>query len=402
MSQVHESETPEDKVVEILSRLPPKSLMRFKCVRKSWCTIINSPSFVAKHLSNTVDNKFSSFTCILFNRSQVHVFADRSWKRDVFWSMINLSIESDEHNLHYDVEDLNIPFPMEVQDNVQLYGYCNGIVCVIAGENVLLCNPATREFKQLPDSSLLLPLPTGKFGLETLFKGLGFGYDCKTKEYKVVRIIENCDCEYSEGKESYYERILLPYTAEVYTTAANSWKEIKIDTSSDTDPYCIPYSCSVYLKGFCYWFANDNGEYIFSFDLSDEIFHRIELPFRRESDFNFYGLFLYNESLACFCSLYGPSGNSRLFEIFEIWVMDDYHGVKSPWTKLLAIGPFKHNENPLTFWKSDEFLMVTSDRRVTSYNSSTGNLKYLLIPPIMNVVIDLQALIYVESIVLVK
>nr|ADE43188.1 SFBBalpha protein [Pyrus communis] len=392
MSQVHESETPEDKVVEILSRLPPKSLMRFKCVHKSWCTIINSPSFVAKHLSNTVDNKFSSFTCILFNRSQVHVFADRSWKRDVFWSMINLSIESDEHNLHYDVEDLNIPFPMEVQDNVQLYGYCNGIVCVIVGENVLLCNPATREFKQLPDSSLLLPLPTGKFGLETLFKGLGFGYDCKTKEYKVVRIIENCDCEYSEGKESYHERILLPYTAEVYTTAANSWKEIQIDTSSDTDPYCIPYSCSVYLKGFCYWFANDNGEYIFSFDLGDEIFHRIELPFRRESDFNFYGLFLYNESVASYCSRYEED-----CKLLEIWVMDDYDRVKSSWTKLLTVGPFKDIESPSTFWKCDEVLILSSYGKATSYNSSTGNLKYLHIPPIINWMID-----YVETIVPVK
>ncbi|XP_050133504.1 F-box/kelch-repeat protein At3g06240-like [Malus sylvestris] len=400
MSQVHESETPEDKVVEILSRLSPKSLMRFKCVHKSWCTIINSPSFVAKHLSNTVDNKFSSFTCILFNRCQVHVFPDRSWKRDVFWSMINLSIDSDEHNLHYDVEDRNIPFPIEVQDNVQLYGYCNGIVCVIVGENVLLCNPATREFKQLPDSSLLLPLPTGKFGLETLFKGLGFGYDCKTKEYKVVRIIENCDCEYSDGKESYIERILLPYTAEVYTTAANSWKEIKIDTSSDTDPYCIPYSRSMYLKGFCYWFANDNGEYIFSFDLGDEIFHRIQLPSRRDSDFKFSNLFLCNKSIASFGYCCNPSDEDST--LYEIWVMDDYDGVKSSWTKLLTFGPLKGIENLFTFWKTDELLMETSGGTASSYNSNTRNLNYLHIPPILNQVRAFKALIYVESIVPVK
>ncbi|KAB2611668.1 F-box/kelch-repeat protein [Pyrus ussuriensis x Pyrus communis] len=335
MSQVHESETPEDKVVEILSRLPSKSLMRFKCIRKSWCTLINGPSFVAKHLNNSVDNKRSSNTCILLNRSQMPVFPDNSWKYEVFWSMISLSIDSDEHNLHYDVEDLNIPFPMEDHHPV-----------VIHGKNVVLCNPAIGEFRQLPDC-LLLPLPNIKFQLETSFGGLGFGYDCKAKEYKVVRITENC--EYSDAERTYYHRIDLPHTAQVYTTTANSWKEIKIDISKSSLQFC--------------------------------------------------NLFLYNESLACFCSLYGPSGNSRLFEIFEIWVMDDYHGVKSSWTKLLAIGPFKHNENPLTFWKSDEFLMVTSDRRVTSYNSSTGNLKYLLIPPIMNEVIDLQALIYVESIV---
>ncbi|XP_068303253.1 F-box/kelch-repeat protein At3g23880-like [Pyrus communis] len=392
MSQVHESETPEDKVVEILSRLPSKSLMRFKCIRKSWCTLINGPSFVAKHLNNSVDNKRSSNTCILLNRSQMPVFPDNSWKYEVFWSMISLSIDSDEHNLHYDVEDLNIPFPMEDHHPVVIHGHCNGIVCVITGKNVVLCNPAIGEFRQLPDC-LLLPLPNIKFQLETSFGGLGFGYDCKAKEYKVVRITENC--EYSDAERTYYHRIDLPHTAQIYTTAANSWKEIKIDISSKS----YLDSCPVYLKGFCYWIANDGEEFILSFDLSDEIFHRIQMPLGRESSLQFCNLFLYNESLACFCSLYGPSGNSRLFEIFEIWVMDDYHGVKSSWTKLLAIGPFKHNENPLTFWKSDEFLMVTSDRRATSYNSSTGNLKYLLIPPIMNEVIELQALIYVESIV---
>nr|UZN72705.1 SFBB5-S34 [Pyrus x bretschneideri] len=392
MSHVLETEAFEDRMVEILSKLPPKSLMRFKCIRKSWCTIINSPSFVAKHLSNSVDNKLSSSTCILLNRCQVHVFPDRSWKQEVFLSMIYLSIDSDKENLHYDVEDLNIPFSMEDHDDLAIHGYCNGIVCVIAGKKFLLCNPGTGEFTQLPDSPLLRPFSKGRFGLETNFKGLGFGYDSKAKEYKVVRIIENCDCEYSEGEESYYERIVLPHTAEVYTMTTNSWKEIKIDVTSDTDPYCIPYSCSVYLKGFCYWFAMDNGEYIFSFDLGDEIFHIIELPSRREFDFKFYGIFLYNGSITSYCSRYEED-----CKLFEIWVMDDYEGVKSSWTKLLTVGPFKDIDYPLTLGKCDEILMLAAYGRATSYNSSTGVLKYLHIPPIIKWMMD-----YVKSIVPVK
>ncbi|KAB2611691.1 MdFBX6 [Pyrus ussuriensis x Pyrus communis] len=390
MSQLHETETPEDKVVEILSRLPPKSLMRFKCIHKSWCTLINSPSFVAKHLNNSINNKLSSSTCILLNRSQAHIFPDQSWKQEVFWSTINLSIDSDEHNLHYDVEDLIIPFPLEDHDFVLIFGYCNGIICVDAGKNVLLCNPATREFRQLPDSCLLLPPPKGKFELETTFQALGFGYDCNCKEYKVVRIIENC--EYSDDEQTFHHRIALPHTAEVYTTAANSWKEIKIDISGQTY-HC---SCSVYLKGFCYWFASDSEEYILSFYLGGETFHIIQLPSRRESGFTFDYIFLRNESLASFCSPYNPSEDSKLF---EIWVMDDYDGVKSSWTKLLTVGPFKGIEYPLTLWKCDELLMLASDGRATSYNSSTGNLKYLHIPPILSKVVDFEGLIYVKSIV---
>ncbi|XP_050135725.1 F-box/kelch-repeat protein At3g06240-like [Malus sylvestris] len=394
MFHVRESETPEDKVVEILSRLPPKSLMRFKCTRKSWCTLINSSSFVAKHLSNSVDNKLSSSTCILLNRSQMPVFPDKSWKYEILWSMIYLSIYSDEHNHHYDVEDLNIPFPLEDHHPVQIHGYCNGIVCVIAGKTVIiLCNPGTGEFRQLPDSCLLVPLPKEKFQLETIFGGLGFGYDCKAKEYKVVQIVENC--EYSDDERTFYHSIPLPHTAEVYTIAANSWKEIKIDISTKT----YPSSCSVYLKGFCYWFASDGEEYILSFDLGDEIFHRIQLPSRRESSFKFYDLFLYNESITSYCSHYDPTEDSKLF---EIWVMDDYDGIKSSWTKLLTVGPFKGIEYPLTLWKCDELLMLASDGRAISYNSSIGNLKYLHIPPIINEVIDFEAFSYVESIVPIK
>ncbi|XP_068303169.1 F-box/kelch-repeat protein At3g23880-like [Pyrus communis] len=400
MSQMREGETLEDRVVEILSRLQPKSLMRFKCIRKSWCTIINSPSFVAKHLNNSVDNKLSSSTCILLSRSQPLVFPDNSWKPEVFWSMINLSIDSDEHNLYYDVEDLSIPFPLEDHDFVQIDGYCNGIVCVRAWKtlhlvNVLLCNPATRKFSQLPPSCLLQPSrPKRKFQLEAIVIGLGFGYDCKAKEYKVVQIIENC--EYSDDEQYNYHRIDLPHTAEVYTTAANSWRKIKIDISSGT----YDCSCSTYLKGFCYWFATDGEKYILSFDLGDEIFHRIQLPFWKESDFKFSNIFLCNESIASFCSCCDPSDEDAT--LCEIWLMDDYDRVKSLWTKLLTFGPLKGIENPFTFWKSDELLMVVSGGRATSYNSSTGNLNYLHIPPILNEVTGSQALIYVESMVPVK
>ncbi|RXH68597.1 hypothetical protein DVH24_030930 [Malus domestica] len=239
MSQGHKSETPQDMVVEILSRLPPKSLMRFQCICKSWCTLINSPSFQRGNLGNF----------------------------QIFY----------------------------------------------------------------------LLLPEGKFELESTLQGMGFGYDCKAKEYKVVKIIENC--EYSDDKRTYYHRIDLPHTAE---------KRIRF--------------------------------------------------YRRESGFTFDNMFLYNESIASFCSPYHPSEDSGLLEVLEIWVMDNYEGAKRSWTKLLTVGPLKGNENLLTVWKSDKLLMVTSDKRVISYNSSSGNVKYLHIPPIINEVIDFQALIYVESI----
>jgi hypothetical protein len=44
---------PEEMVVKILSWLPPKSLIRFKCVSKRWHALIGNPDFLSKTSSIT-------------------------------------------------------------------------------------------------------------------------------------------------------------------------------------------------------------------------------------------------------------------------------------------------------------------------------------------------------------
>ena len=42
---------PKDVIIEILSSLPAKSLLRFKCVCKEWCSIIQDQVFIETHLN---------------------------------------------------------------------------------------------------------------------------------------------------------------------------------------------------------------------------------------------------------------------------------------------------------------------------------------------------------------
>lgn len=44
---------PEDLIVEILSFLPVKSLLQFRCVSKSWKTLISDSTFVKLHLNRS-------------------------------------------------------------------------------------------------------------------------------------------------------------------------------------------------------------------------------------------------------------------------------------------------------------------------------------------------------------
>ncbi|KAK2654317.1 hypothetical protein Ddye_014173 [Dipteronia dyeriana] len=47
------SDIPPPIIVDILSRLPVKSLCRFRCVSKPWLALINHPRFAKMHLSRT-------------------------------------------------------------------------------------------------------------------------------------------------------------------------------------------------------------------------------------------------------------------------------------------------------------------------------------------------------------
>jgi hypothetical protein len=44
---------PEDLSMEILSRLPVKSLICCKCISKSWYAVVTYPSFITKHLKTS-------------------------------------------------------------------------------------------------------------------------------------------------------------------------------------------------------------------------------------------------------------------------------------------------------------------------------------------------------------
>jgi hypothetical protein len=51
---------PDEVVVDILHRLPVKSLIRFRCVCKSWNSLIQTPAFIDSHLNQSIENNNSN------------------------------------------------------------------------------------------------------------------------------------------------------------------------------------------------------------------------------------------------------------------------------------------------------------------------------------------------------
>ncbi|XP_022159366.1 putative F-box protein At3g52320, partial [Momordica charantia] len=139
---------PEEVMIEILSRLPPESLVRFKCVRKSWYALINNPNFATKHFANFPQ----SSTTVLLKR----LVTEESGNKQNMFTFLKFPLHDHQSA---SVLDFDLPFDENFQ-YFEFRGHSHGLVCLSdLRSDIILCNPATREFRKLPPSILLLTEP---------------------------------------------------------------------------------------------------------------------------------------------------------------------------------------------------------------------------------------------------
>ncbi|OIT37477.1 PREDICTED: putative F-box protein At1g50870 [Nicotiana attenuata] len=134
----------EKIIVDILSRLPVRSLLRFKCVSKFWKTLISDPYFKMKHLIHARNNQNSQKLLI----SQFYLGMDHSFS--FYCSSL----------LVKDVQKLDCPLNIE-QVILRIFCCYDGLSIVGVGDcsseefKFFLWNPSTRESIELPVPELL-------------------------------------------------------------------------------------------------------------------------------------------------------------------------------------------------------------------------------------------------------
>ncbi|KAL6142583.1 hypothetical protein ACLB2K_060862 [Fragaria x ananassa] len=383
--------------VQILSRLPPKSLMRFKCVHRSWRALISSSNFAAKHVSASKDNKLSSTATILFKRYALDLSTER---RDIVLSLMDLCNDDinrvdDDDNLNIPLEDLYVPLSMEKE---LFY--------------------AIKEFNWLPVSSLALSAVEHKpQGSSTA--AVGFGCDLKCEEYKVVRVL------YSAREFHDNDIVIHPPRAEVYSLATNCWKEIKVGDLDNGSKNVWPDSTvSICFKGYLYWrghedekeyfdvplsytdedansggeetsnFFYEDKERIISFDIESETFHVMRFP---NGYYYYHKVFgLWKDSIAVGLSWCAD------YQCVHIWVLDSNGGAEGSWINCFAIEPTVYIEFQLAFvgTRGQSILVAVDKSVVVLYDYITKKVKYL---PVNGVSLwSTQALFYEYSVVSVK
>ncbi|XP_031738543.1 F-box protein CPR1-like [Cucumis sativus] len=353
-----------DVVIQILSKLPPQSLLRFKSVCKSWYHLINHPKFVRKHLLDSFPHKH-----VLIKRA----LTNHSGKQELVFSILKFSL-----NGSVSIMDINLTF-QEIDPLLELCGHSHGLVCLSDCDEVFLVNPMTRQFHKLPPSILI-------------FRGchhddpdhysaipftIGFGYDAKSSDFKVVRIV-SC-----RGQSEARMRV------EIYDLSRDKWREI------GAPEICGSAACTctfdMYHEGIFYWWGYgepriSERDHIITFDMSEEIFGKVSLPESYDDKKHKIVLRVLNKSIVLF--VYPYKSNETNIGIFEtivgtdetnidIWEMEkDEFGVVS-WSKLLTIDPPFGVEHPLLFVSCEEMLMESSEGHVIMYNNKTQQFKKL-------------------------
>ncbi|XP_049383020.1 F-box/kelch-repeat protein At3g23880-like [Solanum stenotomum] len=311
----------EEIIMDILSRLPVKSLFLFKCVSKSWKALICEPSFKKMHLNHAKNDK------LLIERT--------ARDRNIFFYCSSLSSMS--HLIVRDVqESVFVPQCVEGPYNYKIYGCCNGLFLIGIKQKYILWNPSTRE-------SALLPSHWDKFFCDYNF---GLGYDPTSDDYKVVKIPE----------------INSEAPTEILSLKTGSCRKI-YEGYFTIECHNMDYLTIV--RGTFHWLVySEGGRFsLFSFNISNEAFG--ELPLSKEMP-------LFCDTIEQGVTVLGGmlSVNFVCVKedtiVFDLWVMKEY-GKRESWTKLFTMRDSRDRFQVLPivpkYIFGDGRVLLNSDRR---------------------------------------
>ncbi|KAF1882420.1 hypothetical protein Lal_00039068 [Lupinus albus] len=320
-----------DIMINILKRLPVKSLFRFKCVSKDWFNLFNSPYFISLHLQH-------STLLLLFQRIPL--------------SNLNHSQSSSSSSSCLIGQDFKVHNPQFIDFAVtdKVIGSCNGLLCVKHTNNnhmLSISNPATREIRQVPE--ILHDIKS--------FYYFGFGFSPIANDYKVVRISVPDEDRILDLDDIRVSR------AEVYSLTSGAWREI--DATILQTLYLM--SNSVTVNGVMFWqaFATDpDAEFVVSFDISSEMFTLLKGPPSPPSTLLTHShtnvLAVHNNKLAMFHYFINGSFESSSI---ELWVLE-----AERWVKQYSVGPFSRILYPLSIWGDEIVCREELHGRVDEYS----------------------------------
>ena len=345
--QLYSQCLPYDVVFDILPRLPVKSIIRFRCVSKSWNSILTSPDFINTHLDRAKSSLSHNN-----NNNGFLLYIHKSYYKHLCTVLCN-----SDHTFTQ-ISKLKIPFSC-----ISVVDFCNGIFCLenFRNHKLYFWNPSIRKFKILAPHHLTEPSPYVAGELAPLV-AYGLGFHSQNNDFKILRIL--CDNKMSE--------------AEVYTLSTDSWRTVVISLESVPNIGSIDHidtAPCLFFKGALHSIAfSGDHRFILSFDVNDDSFRQIMVPQNYLDEIislSFDSLVVFKGLLAVFVCGEDLDGDR---DICYLWVMREY-GVIDSWTKISV--PIDFFQELFGCTDSGELLIDTTDRGLVSYDPESLNENYL-------------------------
>ncbi|ONI30974.1 hypothetical protein PRUPE_1G285500 [Prunus persica] len=271
----------------ILPRLPPKSLMRCKCVCKSWSSLFRSPSFVTA---------FNNFHCNDRNKSTTNFLFQKNSR------LFSSKIEGQQGENNFLIPTPIAQLPLQTRskflerypDHVQYIlnptpvaelsylSRCEALECrpnrvqcvhglICASSRcgpVFILNPSTQESIELP-----YVIDNYRFAYATYH----FGYSPQTNEYKVLQIL-SFRLNRLSNRHIRFNTFTLGRDS--------SWRPLQVDPAHLRFLYAIGHTSEIMngrstgcvcLNGAIHW-IHGTQKIIVVFDVRDETFRLVSLP----------------------------------------------------------------------------------------------------------------------------
>ncbi|KAF8016308.1 hypothetical protein BT93_H1729 [Corymbia citriodora subsp. variegata] len=364
---------PEDIIIDILLRLPAKSLTRFKSVCKRWWSLISDPGFAKSHLQRLKSGDLiPSQRIFIADICDICGNDDRSYIATIDYEAL------DSGEGHMVVPHRIKPF----WDSLDVVGSCDGLVCFLCCDIFIIYNPTTREYNELPSSDLIEDYEYVYLHNDhsTFY---GFGYDPQSDDYKVV-----------EGIHDY-----LLWTAAIYSFKSRSWRRIYLPKEEESR--FVVYDNGVYWKGALHWHIRmwySTATAIISLDLSEEEFNWVLSVPEVDEDRRLMDLGIHGTSLFIYGTGCCPSTRRSIVSRIEAWITDEYRQGGS-WTKWFSVDclPSFGDITPLAYTRSGRIVFLINLNRVILFNPENNTYKDY--PIGMDKFLQLNHAVYLETLV---
>ncbi|KAI8020370.1 F-box protein [Camellia lanceoleosa] len=220
-----------DILIEILTRVPAKFVIRFKCVSKDWFSLISNSPFSCNHSNRHPSALFSGLFI-----NPVTSFDDEKVK--------SVSL----HGPHQSLPTSSFPDGVGCGSGTfRIEDSCKGLLLCLNGPTCfIVCNPTTQKYTVLPyhggTTTSFVPF-RNKFGvfLSSMFGGYLAFDPSKSPHYKVVLV------SYIRNRDGCFDLI------DIYSSESTSWTHMRAAA-----PPGYPFTKKVFWNGSIHWMSYDN------------------------------------------------------------------------------------------------------------------------------------------------